>query len=353
MSRRESSAPGLWLLGAFAAVSLVLAGCHGGGPTQTRGQAQDETDSQLGRYDLATVGERTTVANAEPTPLGGVGLIEGLEGTGGDCATDGYRTLLANELRRERLENVNEMLRSPDCALVIVEASMVPGACKGDRIDIDVKLPPGSKATSLRGGRLRRCYLFNYDFARNLRADYQGSQNMILGHKLALAEGPVLVSLGDGDEGARLRQGRIWSGAKLLRDNPVALAMNLDSQRAALTSLISDRINSTFQANTRDPMQAKIAHTADKSSVSIRVPASYRLNMPRYLRVVRFIPLTDAVNVPAKTGDKRSYSQVVADDLLDPTRTVTAAPPPGGDGAEVDQRAGKRPEKLAPARQVL
>jgi flagellar basal body P-ring protein FlgI len=315
---------GLWLLGAVGAVTLVLAGCSL--PTLSRGQADDE--SEVNRYDIATIGERTTVANAEPVSLGGVGLITDLEGTGGDCNADGYRTMLANELRRDRNENanVNEVLRSPNNALVIVEAAMQPGAAKGDRIDVEVKLPPGSKATSLRGGKLKMCYLFNYDFARNLRADYQGSQNMLLGHKLAQAEGPVLVSLGDGDEAARIKVGRIWGGAKLLKDNPLALSMNLDSQRAALTSLISDRINTTFQANIRDPMQAKIAYTGDKESVAIRVPAQYRLNMPRYLRVVRFIPLSDATNVAAKdTSDKRTYSQILAADLLDPTRTVLAA----------------------------
>ena len=317
----EKSSP-LWLLGAVGALALVLAGCSL--PALTRGQSEDEAERD--RYDIATIGERSTVANAEPTSLGGVGLVEGLEGTGGDCSPDGYRTMLANELRRERMDNVNEVLRSPDCALVVIEASMQPGACKDDRIDVQVKLPPGSKATSLRGGKLRRCYLFNYDFARNLRADYQGSQNMIIGHKIAQAEGAVLVSLGDGDESARVKMGRIWGGAKLLRDNPMALAMNNDSQRAALTSLISDRVNSTFQANLRDPMQSKIASTGDKQSVAIRIPAQYRLNMPRFLRVVRFIPLSEATNVAAKNSeDKRTYSQVVAGDLLDPTRTVLAA----------------------------
>src|SRR5439155_4151985 len=98
--------------------------------------------------------------------------------------------------------------------------------------------------------------------------------------------------LGDGDEAARVKQGRIWSGAKLMRDNPLALAMNLDSQRAALTSLICDRVNATFQANIRDPMQPKVAYTGNKQLILIRVPAQYRLNMPRYLRVVRFIPLS-------------------------------------------------------------
>src|SRR5262249_23312305 len=152
----------------------------------------------------------------DPMPLGGVGLVEGLEGTGGDCAADGYRALLVDALRKEGVQNVNQILKSPECALVIVEAQFPPGARKGDVIDVEVKLPPGSKATSLRGGRLHKCYLFDYNFAKNLSPEYQGGKNMMLGLKRAAAQGPILVDIGtgDGDEAARVKQGRIWAGAK-------------------------------------------------------------------------------------------------------------------------------------------
>src|SRR5262249_19053685 len=58
----------LWLLGALGAVLLVLAGCVT--TSQQRGQAADEPETA--RYDLPTIGERTSVANAEPMMLGGV-----------------------------------------------------------------------------------------------------------------------------------------------------------------------------------------------------------------------------------------------------------------------------------------
>ena len=77
---------------------------------------------------------------------------------------------------------------------------------------MQVKLPPGSQATSLRGGVLRKRYLFNYDFAKNLRPDYQGSDRMFMGHKLAIAAGPVLVGIGEGEEEVRQKSGHIWGG---------------------------------------------------------------------------------------------------------------------------------------------
>ncbi len=61
------------------------------------------------------------------------------------------------------------------------------------------------------------------------------------------------------------------------------------------------------------------------TSISLRVPAQYRLNIERYLRVVRLIPLIDSADVPGKDEDRRSYRQKLNDDLLDPSRTVVAA----------------------------
>jgi hypothetical protein len=311
----------LWLLGAFGAVLLVLAGCS----TTAQQRAQAEDESEVHHYEMLTVGDRTTVGNAEAIPLGGVGLVTGLEGTGGDCPHDSYRSLLADTLRKQGIRKINELLNSPSSALVIVEGFLPPGASKDDPIEVQVKLPPGSKATSLRGGFLNKCKLYNYDFARNLRPDYNGAENMLFGHPKGYAEGAVLVGVGDGDESARVKQGRIWNGGKATLDHPLALVMNPDFQTGMLTSLITDRINATFSAGLRGALDTRLAYTGDKYSISLRVPAQYRLNLERYLRVVRLIPLAESADVPGKEEDRRSYRQKLADDLLDPARTVVAA----------------------------
>src|SRR5262249_32879815 len=126
---------------ALVLLGVVLAGCFHTG--QPRGKAEE---SETSRYDIQTIGDRTAVGNAESMPLGGVGLVEGLEGTGGDCPHDGYRSMLAHELKRQNEQHIEKLLTSSDCALVIVEGVLPPGAVKGDKIDIEVKLPPGSKA---------------------------------------------------------------------------------------------------------------------------------------------------------------------------------------------------------------
>jgi flagellar basal body P-ring protein FlgI len=309
-------------VGAGGALLLGLLGClHNG---QLRLHSED--DSEKDRYaEVKTVGDVTVVSNAQPVQLGGVGLVVGLEGTGGPCTADNYRAMLEDDLRKEGVKNVKEVLNSTANALVVVSALLPPGASKGDPMDVVVSLPPGSRATSLRGGYLRACRLFNYDFAGNLSPHYAGPQGMIKGHALARAEGPVLVGVGDGDEAARLRQGRIWGGGRCNAEQPFTLLMNPDQRFARVASQVADRVNETFPAAFRTGPGSGVATAQNQFGVLLRVPAPYRLNLPHYLRVVRLIPLEGPLDAPAKSGDHRTYRQRLADDLLDPARTVTAA----------------------------
>src|SRR6516164_4211907 len=104
--------------------------------------------------------------------------------------------------------------------MVMVTALIPPGVHKGDPLDIEITLPPQSKTTSLRGGYLRECFLFNYDTTKNLSPNFGGSNALLLGQQYAKAEGPLLVGFGDGDEQAKLRQGRIWGGGRSKIERP-------------------------------------------------------------------------------------------------------------------------------------
>ena len=76
---------------------------------------------------------------------------------------------------------------------------------------------------------LRKCYLYNYDFARNLRPDYQGGDRMLIGHKLAIAGGAVLVGRRRREE-ARIKPAHLGGGG--CGQIPAGLVMNPDSQQA-------------------------------------------------------------------------------------------------------------------------
>src|SRR5262249_16740545 len=147
-------------------LALLLGGLVGCQNTQqTRMQSAQEPEHD--RYDQMTIGAITMVGNAQPVRLQGVGLVVDLDGTAGE-PSPGLRAVMADQLQRMRIPHIKELLDSPDNAVVIVNAELRPGANKGEKMDVIVSLPEKTRATSLRGGYLMECVLYNYDFAGNL-----------------------------------------------------------------------------------------------------------------------------------------------------------------------------------------
>lgn len=302
---------------ALLALFLGLAGCA---HQQTRLQSEEEPETGP-KYQVRTVGDVTDIDNANPIPISGVGLVVGLDGTGGNAPPGWARTMLEDNLKKRGVENVKEVLASPNTSLVLVSAMLPPGVRKDDTIDVEVTLPENSKTSSLRGGYLKECYLYNYGNKRELSEDYArrgGDNRYLIGHPVARAEGPLVVGFGDGDDAARLRQGRIWGGARSRINLPFYLALKPDQQFARVAQAVADRVNETFHGQFPG-QQNQLATAKTRSVVFLNVPAHYRHNLPRYLRVVRLVPLEGGPNAPIE------YQRQLAQDLLNPGRTVTAA----------------------------
>lgn len=326
-----------WVLGALV---LGLAGCVS---PQTRGQAADdaERDKDL---DVRLVGDVTEVSNVQPIQVSGVGLVTGLEGTG-HSPIGSFRTMLEQQLRKQKVENVKALLDSPNNCLVLVTAFIPPGTRRGDVLDIEVTLPPGSKATSLRGGYLQDCTLRDYDNTKSLLPKYQGSDRMLSGHILAHARGPLLVGFGNPDEPAELRRARIWGGGISNLERPFYLLLKNDEKSARIANAVADRLNLMFQDDLKaqqviqqnqrlylldDVTQqvnqkqehplgtGEMAKAVNKELINLRVPYAYRYNAERYLRVVRLMPLRE---VPEQQARYRRRLQKM---LLDPADTIRA-----------------------------
>jgi hypothetical protein len=320
---------GQWAVrGLLGAVLLLLVGLLGCTPLQTRSQVEDDSE----HYAVPTIRDKATVGNAMPKPVGGVGIVYGLEGTGGDCPQDSYRDILENDLRKQGLANVRKLMASPDHAMVYVSGLIPPGANKDDPIDLEVILPRGSRATSLRGGILHKCFLTDYDFAERLAptSDPNGPHGLLRGHPIVVAKGPLLVGLGSGgeDEASSVKRGRLWGGGRCLEQQSFSLF--LKEQSARLATLVESRINETFLSGYPSDPSSAVAVAKGPNLVALRVPPQYRLNTPRFLRVILDIPYmpdTTALNMPMnpKSSDHRSYRQILDADLLDPARTVVAA----------------------------
>jgi flagellar basal body P-ring protein FlgI len=317
--RLPSPARGLsWMA---AALLIPLLGCA---QQQARLQSEDEGD----KTEVKTVKDVATFDNTEPIPVAGVGLVTGLADTGGDAPQGDYRTMMENELKKKGITNVKEILARKDVSLVLVSGLVPPGARKGDPVDIEVSLPPGSKTTSLRGGYLQACKLFNYELAQRVAPTLAGNnRNAVLGHPIVVAEGPLQVGLGEGDESMRLKQGRIWGGGRCRVDRPFLLVLNTDKQFAAMAKLVADRINETFQEHLDGPFGRQTAKAENNQYVVLSVPETYALNLPRYLRVVGLVPLRmDETGSSAATVEAaQKYRRRLEEEILDPARTITAA----------------------------
>jgi hypothetical protein len=303
----------------LAALLATLVGCT---QPQARGQREEESDRE--RYPVKLVGDVTTFANAEPVPVHGVGLVEDLDGTGAPAPPGGFRDTLEHDLQTQRVPDAKAMLRSDSCTLVLVSALVPAGAHKGDRIDVEVRLPPGSRATSLRGGRLRRCVLYNHEFLGNVSAEYAGTNAALKGHPIAFAEGSLLVGFGSGDESDRMTRGRIWEGAVCRIDRPFHLLMNSNQQFARVAANVAGRINTTFQGAFPGGPDAEIASAKTNSFVLLGMPPQYKHNPQRYLRLVRMVPLEDAETSGQRPG-RLPYRAQLQEDVLDPARAVVAA----------------------------
>src|SRR5262249_37145702 len=115
-----------------------------------------------------------------------------------------------------------------------------------------------------------------------------------------------------------LKQGRIWSGARLRTDRPFYLALNDDQQYARVAATVAERINENFHGRYLGGPSAEIATARTSGGVYLSVPHQYKHNLPRYLRVVCLTPLrTEA----AQSG----YRRKLGEDLLDPAHAVSAA----------------------------
>lgn len=132
------------------------------------------------------------------------------------------------------------------------------------------------------------------------------------------AEGQVLAGLpiSDDDDSPSPKVGKVWGGGKvLIADRPFVLELSPPSVKVAVG--VAERINETFHGP--GSSAAPIAVAKNDTHVVLSVPGPYRLNMGRFLRVVRLIPVGDSP-MPDSNYTKKYVAL-----LKDPESCITAA----------------------------
>jgi hypothetical protein len=323
------------LVAVCAILVLAAAGCLQTQQARLPSAEEAERDKDLDEVKL--IRDVATVGNLGDMQVSGVGLVIGLDKTGGGSPPSLWRNMLEEDLRKKGVENVKRLLNSDETALVLVSAILPAGTRKGDRIDVQVILPPQSGATSLRGGYLQETALMNFETTQHLSLNSPASNKLWKGHKLARARGPLVVGFGTGEDPAKLKSGRIWQGAIALADRPFFLSLNNDQKFFRVASAVADRLNLTFREDTKkrllvlqqltDGLNEKfhpggtgqMARAYNKETVQLHLPWEYRLNPTRFLRVALLVPLRETPDVQIR------YRRKLEERLLDPAHTITAA----------------------------
>ncbi len=325
-------------IGALGLCCLLLTGCFQDPVKRLQIAEENEKERDL---DLRTVGDVTDVGEGSTVPLqvDGVGLVTGLAGTG--HSPSGYhRDMLYQYLLKHNTTRGGEMahvpndvkvrqiLEDPNNALVIIKGFIPPGAHRGDHFDIEVALPENSKASSLAGGYLELSILRVYEAASSLsnRPEMARSQQMLEGHILAHAKGRLFVGFGNNTDPHELKRARIWQAGVSRIDRPYAFCMRDDKKSVGIASGVASRINFMYQDDPNSPARrfefskqekllltmgnaanqlnvrqdpfgtssSDVAKATKECVIQVRVPAAYRFDHDRFVRVARFTPLRDS-----------------------------------------------------------
>src|SRR5579875_1929265 len=137
----------------MALVALAATLAHAAAPTPNKKKARPPKIQE-------TVGDLAYVVSNGEMVVQGVGLVLGLDNTGGDSPPSQYRKMLVDEMSKAGVEHPERLLASPQASIVLVRMVIPMGVGPTDPLDVQVEVPPGCPTKSLAGGYLLSARLF-------------------------------------------------------------------------------------------------------------------------------------------------------------------------------------------------
>ncbi|MEZ6133251.1 MAG: flagellar basal body P-ring protein FlgI [Planctomycetaceae bacterium] len=275
---------------------------------------KDDNDFET-RVETPLLGDYTSVTGNNMVALRGVGLVTGLNGSGGDPPPSHLRQELINEMGRRKIPNPARILASPNTALVIVTAYLPAMVREGQTFDVRVALPPNSAATSLKGGWLLETRLSE-------EQNIPGKGN-IKGHQYAVAHGAILTALGaDGASkinSAMLRRGSIPGGAVSKTERDLEMIIRNEYRGLKTAKAIENAVSHRLHHYNRFGQRIPMAEAKTDTRIELKVHPLYRNNFPRYQQMIRSIAFreTDIAG--------RMRVESLSRELLQPETTARAA----------------------------
>ncbi len=218
----------------------------------------------------------------------GPALIVNLDNTGSDPATGPQREQLISDMQARNVASPNQILASPQTAIVWTRVFIPPAAEPGDPLDVEVRVTDGSETTDLSGGWMLEVRL------KEMQIVGGGIHS---GHMLAKAEGAVLVDpelSDDADKSNRLR-GLILSGARVTKARSFGLVIKTEEKSVYLSKQIGEMLNRRFHTYVHGTKRG-VATPKDDSYVDLILHPRYKHNIPRYIRVIRSVPLQESAS---------------------------------------------------------
>ncbi len=218
----------------------------------------------------------------------GISLVTGLAGTGSDPPPTSQRAALMAEMNRREVDDPNRLLASGNTSMVLVRMFLRPGVQKGDRIDVEVRVPSQSETTSLRDGWLLS--------TRMAEMAVLGEQ-IREGHVLGIAEGPVMVdpSADPKKDQALATRGRILGGGVVLKSRSLGLVIGEQHKSFRVSQDMAKSINHRFCAFV-DGRKQGVATPKTDGFIDLALHPRYADNVNRYMQVVRNIAIDESID---------------------------------------------------------
>ena len=300
--------PPLVILYSLLATVLLGGGCAG--PAIRSQSPELEALAHL-EEGTKLVGDYTIPWGLNAKRIERAALVTGLADTGSDPPPGPQRSTLLADIQARGVLEPNTLLASTATSLAWVHGLLPPGCRKGDRFDIFVEVPANNDTTSLAGGWLMETRLAEMAVIGNMIRD---------GHELGIAKGPLLVdpvASGTLDSKSKVRA-RVPGGGVALIDRELGLVLASEHRSSAMSKRLGDWINRRFHAVIRGSKRGVATPKTDRF-IELEVPALYRHNLARYVRVVQCV----AVIEPPE--GRHARMQLLARQLEDPVTAPAAA----------------------------
>lgn len=283
----------------LCAVAALVSACSSSRKPPRPVQVQPIVTRDVNPLLRGTIGAEAELRGVQPILVSGLGLVVGLNGTGGDVLPENVAATMertmglmgvgqGDSFRGTALEGKtpSQILRDPNTAVVIVQAAIPPGAPANSQFDVVVK---ALNASNLEGGTL---------WTTDLRLGQPAVFEAVQARAIAKARGPIFINpfseRGHETEGVTRTIGRVLGGGWVT--DPFQLELVLDSNSHARARAVVSAINSRFPQGPGDPMQTARGRTVTDAggSIALHIPQRYRNQASEFLALIAHLPIDHA-----------------------------------------------------------